>query len=233
MKQSEGTVTLTIKKTHLYVALAVVIAFGSGLGVSWLFSRSATTSPQVSSQSSGQQAQQPSIVQVDIEGRPYLGPEDAPVTIVEFTDYECPFCGRHFRETMPQLLREYEDTVKYVSLNFPIATIHPFAQQAGEAAECAHDQGKFWEYHDRLFQNQEALDAGSLKIYAEEVGLGVDFFSTCLDSGAKAQLVLDDLQDGRRYGVTGTPTFFINGQRLVGAQPLSSFQTLIEAALSR
>ena len=233
MEPNEDRVTFTIKKTHLYIAWALVIAFGSGFGAAWVLLPSSTGSPQVATQSTFQPEQQPPIVQVDIEGRPYLGPEDAPVTIVEFTDYECPFCGRHFRETLPQLFQEYEGTIKYVVLNFPISRIHPFAQQAGEAAECAYDQGKFWEYHDTLFQNQDALDVESLKRYAGDIGLNIDVFSACLDSGATAQRVLDDVQDGLSYGVNATPYFFINGQVLVGAQPFNSFQTLIDAALSR
>ena len=234
-QRSDDSVTFTVKKTHLWVAmgLALILAFGGGLGVSWLYYRSETTSPQISTENASRQTQQASVVQIDIDGRPYLGPEDAQVTIAEFTDYECPFCARHFRDTMPQLLREYDGDIKYVILNFPISRIHPFAQKAAEAAECAYDQNKFWEYHDVLFQNQRALDAPSLKIHAEEVGLDTDAFSACLDSGAKAPLVLDDLQDGQRYGVSATPTFFINGQRLIGARPFRSFQTLIDAALSR
>ena len=233
MEQSEDTVTFAIKKANLYVAVALFVAFGSGFGVAWTLFHDATPSSQVSTQSPLQQAQRPSVVQIDIEGRPFIGPEDAPVTMVEFTDYECPFCGRHFRETMPELRREYEDVLKYVVLNFPISGIHRFAQQASEAAECAYDQGRFWEYHDLLFQNQGALDVESLKEHARDIDLDTDAFSTCLDSGAKAQLVLDDVQDGLSYGVSGTPTFFINGQILVGAQPFDSFQSLIDAALSR
>ena len=234
-QRSDDSVTFTVKKTHLWVAmgLALILAFGGGLGVSWLYYRSETSSPQISTENASQQTQQASAVQVDIDGRPYLGREDAPVTVVEFTDYECPFCRRHFQDTMPRLLGEYEGNIKYVILNFPISRIHPFAQKAAEAAECAYDQNKFWEYHDVLFQNQQALDAQSLKIHAEDVGLDTDVFTNCLDSGAKAQLVLDNLQDGENYGVSGTPTFFINGQRLIGARSFSSFQTLIDAALSR
>ena len=229
MRQSEDTFTFAIKKSALNAALVVIISFGSGFGVAWFIFGSRTAAPQVSNQSAIQVA---SNFELDLEGRPYRGPEDAQVTIVEFADYECPFCGSHFRETLPQLLGEYEGRIKYVVLNFPISRIHPFAQQAGEAAECAHDQGRFWEYHDMLFQNQEALDVESLKLYAAEVGLNTEAFNTCLDSGDKTQLVLDDIQDGLSYGVSGTPTFFINGQILVGAWPFDRFQTLIDAALS-
>lgn len=170
---------------------------------------------------------------IDVQGRPYFGPENAPVTIVEFVDYECSFCGRHARETLPELRHEYEGTMKYVIFNFPISRIHPFAHQAGQAAECAHDQGEFREYHDILFQHQQALDRESLKLYAENMGLDTTDFSNCLDSDAKGQLILDDIQAAQSYVVGATPTFFINGKILVRALPFSSFQTLIDEALSR
>ena len=227
--QSDDAVTFAIKKSTLNAAFIVVISFASGFGSAWfIFGRSSATSPQASNQTA---FEQPVDFRPDLRGRPSLGPEDAPVTIVEFTDYECPFCGRHFRETLPQLLGEYEGTIKYVVLNFPISSIHPFAQQAAEAAECAHDQGQFWEHHDVLFQNQAALDIRSLKTYAQGIGLEAEQFDTCLDSGAKADLVLADFDDGVSYGVTGTPAFFINGQILVGAYPFDQFQILIDEAL--
>lgn len=229
IQRDEGVFTVTIRKTHLYVALAVVLAFGAGIGGSWLFSRSGATSAEVSDQSLLEPPQSPA-VQIDIEGRPYLGPADAPVTIVEFTDYECPFCGRYFRDTLPQLQGEYEGQVKFVVMNYPLP-YHPLAQPAAEAAECASDQGKFWEYHDTLFGNQDALDTDSLKKYALDLGLDTEAFKACLDSDATELRVLRDVLDGQSYGITGTPTFFINGQRLVGARPFTMFQTLIDAAL--
>ena len=152
---------------------------------------------------------------------------------MEFTDYQCPFCGRHFRQTLPQILNGYEGEVRYVIINYPISVIHPFAQKASEAAECAYDQGEFWEYHDLLFQNQQALDTEALKGYASGLGLDPDAFDTCLDSGEKEQQVLADFQLGQDYGVTGTPTFFVNGRRVRGAQPFASFKTLIDTALGR
>ena len=238
MQQRESTFTFTIRKSDLFLALVLLVAFGSGFGVAWGLFRSESTSLQASIPSAVSQdpltaLQQPTVVDIEVAGRPYFGPEDAPVTIVEFIDYECPFCGRHARETIPQLRQEYEDAIKYVIFNFPISRLHPFAHQAGEAAECAHDQGKFWEYPDLLFQNQQALDLESLKLYAENIGLDTTDFSTCLDSDAKAQRVIDDVQAAQSYGVRATPTFFINGRRLVGALPFSSFEMLIDAELNR
>lgn len=232
----------------MYVVLALVVGFGAGIGVAKGF-LSPEPAEGTTAQSAAQAALAPSqplarvttpveaaapptlSVQIATEGRPFLGPEDALVTIVEFSDYQCPFCGRHFQQTLPQLLREYEGRVRYVLMNYPISSIHSFAQKAGEAAECAYDQDRFWEYHDALFRNQEALDLDSLKRYAVDIGLDASLFSMCLDSGAKTELVLKDFQEGQSYGVTGTPTFFINGRRLIGARPFTSFKTMIDAAL--
>ena len=252
-KQSNDLVTLKFRRSHLFAGLVILglaVGFGAGYGVTREFltdepveqTTASATAPQTAQQPAAQAqqpaAQQPaaqpavgSVVQVSVEGRPFIGPEDAPVTIVEFSDYQCPFCGRHFQQTLPQLLREYEGKVKYVLINYPIASLHPFAQKAGEAAECAFDQGKFWEYHDALFTNQQSLGVDSLKRYASDLGLNAATFNTCLDSGAKTAQVLKDFQDGQSYGVTGTPTFFINGQRLVGARPFDSFKSIIDAAL--
>lgn len=172
--------------------------------------------------------QQGSIVQIPVEGRPFQGPEDAVVTLVEFTDYHCSFCGRYFRETSPQLLSQNEGKIKYVVLNFPLSSIHP---HAWKAAECVYDQGKFWEYHDLLFENQSALGVASLKGYAADLGLDTEVFNVCLDSGAKTEQVQNDIQVGQKAGVTGTPTFSINGRLLVGAKLLNIFQAQIDAAL--
>lgn len=248
-EKDTGTVTISFRKSYLFAVFTLVVGFGAGFGVHAVMS-DGTSAPPVVAQVSEQNVQaaqippppppsnavvpqQASALQISVEGRPYLGPEEASVTIVEFTDYQCPFCSRHFRETFGQLIQEYEGRVKYVVRNYPIATIHPFAQKAAEAAECAYDQDKFWEYHDLLFENQQSLDTESLKAYAAELDLETGSFDTCLDSDAKAQLVLQDFQDGQSYGVTGTPTFFINGQRLVGAQPFASFKTVIDAAINR
>ncbi len=163
--------------------------------------------------------------------RPYRGPADAPVTIVEFTDYQCPFCARHFQQTYPLLLQNYGDRIKYIVRNFPIVQSHRHAMEAAEAAECAFDQGKFWEYHDRLFEGNSALDHENLKRYAEDVGLDTLRFSECLDSGRKSPIVARDLEDGSRNGVRGTPTFFINGRILIGAQHYAVFRDYIERAL--
>lgn len=164
---------------------------------------------------------------------PALGPDDALLTMVHFSDYQCPFSKSYFDETEPLILANYGDLVRYVFRDFPLATIHPQAQKAAEAAQCAFDQGKFWEYHDVLFQNQKALEVVDLKAYAAALGLDESAFNSCLDSGKYAQEVDKDIEDGKSYGVLGSPTFFINGRKVVGALPYSTFQIVIEEELAK
>lgn len=158
------------------------------------------------------------------------GDEDAEKTIIEFSDFECPFCGRFYRDTLPQIQSEFIDTgkVKFIYKHFPIPQIHQFALKAAEASECAADQGKFWEYHDTLFENQPRLSNRNLKSYAAEIGLNTTLFDACLDSGAMAQRVRADLEESRRRGVSSTPTFFIGEQKIEGSQPFSAFELILK-----
>jgi len=172
-----------------------------------------------------------------VDDDPFLGEENAPVTIVEFTDYQCPFCGRHFSQTFGQIKSSYIDTgkVKYVIRDFPLS-FHPFAQKAAEATECAEEQDSFWEMHDKLFANQNTLDVASLKGYAAELGLDQDAFDTCLDGGEFAAEVQKDMADGSAAGISGTPGFWVigadgKGELVSGAQPFASFQAAIERHL--
>ncbi|MBI2629047.1 DsbA family protein [Candidatus Pacearchaeota archaeon] len=173
---------------------------------------------------------------VSADDDPVLGNANAPVTIIEFSDYQCPFCERFFTSTLPQIKKDYIDTgkAKLVYRDFPLSSIHPYAQKAAEAAECAGEQGNnfYWKMHDKLFGNQNALDIESLKKYAQEISLDTNKFNTCLDSGAMAQEVSKDTADGTSYGVQGTPAFFINGQEISGAQPFESFKSIIDAELA-
>ncbi|NNG15593.1 MAG: thioredoxin domain-containing protein [Gemmatimonadales bacterium] len=164
------------------------------------------------------------------DGRPFRGPADAPVTVVEFTDYECAFCRRHHRNTYPLIVAAYEGKVKYVVRNYPVKGLHPRAMQAAQAAECAALQGKFWEYQDLLLQR--GLSRESLDAHAREVGLDLVRFTSCLDSEKTAALVEQDLEEGRRRGIPGTPAFFINGRPLFGAQPVEVFQAVIDSMLA-
>ncbi|HJX60961.1 MAG TPA: DsbA family protein [Dehalococcoidia bacterium] len=173
----------------------------------------------------------PAVVEASVDDDPAWGPEDAPVTIIEFSDFQCPFCSRFFTETYPQIRQEYEGQVRFVYRDFPLTSLHENAQKAGEAGECADEQGKFWDYHDTLFNNASALDDASLKGYASQLGLDSGTFDQCLDSGKYTEEVQKDYQEGISYGVTGTPAFFINGVTLIGAQPYANFKAAIDAAL--
>lgn len=158
------------------------------------------------------------------------GPKKAEVTIVEFSDYQCPYCGRFFEETLPILLKTYEGKVRFVFKDFPLP-MHPEAPKASEAAHCAGDQDKYWEYHDILFANQTSLGEDALKGYARQLNLETQTFDACLSSGKYTGKVKEATAVGRGAGVNGTPTFFINGERLVGAQPIDEFKRRIDQIL--
>jgi len=226
-------VTIRIRRSALYALGGLLVGLILGFALASALDDDPETVVQQPPGSAGTTTtpQPPPVQEIDVEGRPSQGPEDAKVTIVEFTDYQCPFCSRYYKETYPKLLEAYERRVRYVVRNFPISSIHPLAQGAAEAAECAHDQGKFWKYHDVLFENQNALDLPSLKRYAAQVGLDRERFDACMREGEKAAVVRKDLEDGRRYGVRGTPTFFVNGQFLAGAKPLDEFRAVIDPKL--
>lgn len=176
--------------------------------------------------------QPPSIfrVAVSIDGAPVRGAAEAPVTVVEFSDFHCPFCKRA-QTTLTQILERYPGKVRHVYRDFPVEGLHPQARQAAEAARCAHDQGKFWDYHDMLFTNSPRAAPDDLRRYAEQVGLDVPTFERCVSTGAHRATVQRDLEEGARLGVTGTPAFFVNGRLLSGAQPLDAFAGVIEEEL--
>jgi protein-disulfide isomerase len=167
----------------------------------------------------------------EIAGRAAYGPDDAPVTIVEYTDYECSFCARYNRLIFPQILETYGDDIRYLIRHFPLPQLHPSATRAARAAVCAERQNAFWQYHDLLFQQEQGLSRESLLTYAGQAGLEQDTFEICLSSEEAAQVVRDDLERGATYGVRGTPAFFINGRVVIGAQPLEAFTRIIDSAL--
>jgi protein-disulfide isomerase/plastocyanin len=173
-------------------------------------------------------------VDVSADDDPSKGSANAPVTIIEFSDFQCPFCERFYTDTLPQLEEKYIKTgkVKLVYRDFPLENIHPEARPAAHAAESADEQGKFWEFHDKLFENQASLGASNYKKWAEELGLDMKKFNDCVDTEKYAGEVSKDLADGSAVGVSGTPAFFVNGKLLSGAQPFSAFQAAIEAELA-
>ena len=171
-------------------------------------------------------------IEVSIQGAPFKGGEKAPVTIVEFSDFHCPFCKRVV-PTLAQLESKYGDKVKLVFRDFPIDSLHPGASKAHEAARCANEQGKFWAYHDKLFTNPPKSSPEIFKGFAKEVGLEPVAFETCLGSGKHQAAIKKDVEEGQRLGETGTPAFFINGRLLSGAQPLEAFARVIDEELAR
>lgn len=188
-------------------------------------------------------AAQPVNMVVTLDGEPMKGDKNAKVVLVEFTDYQCPFCARHVRDTMPQIEAEYVKTgkLRYVTREFPLESIHPLAFKAAEAALCAGEQGKYWEMHARLFANQRALAAADLASHAQAVGLDQTNFTKCLEGGTKGAKVRKDLADGAKAGVTGTPAFFIGvadganvkvTRTIKGAHPFASFKEAIDAVLA-
>jgi protein-disulfide isomerase len=174
----------------------------------------------------------PDLPRIDVEAKgPSRGPTNAPVTIVEFSDFQCPYCGREY-PVIERLLKEYDGKLRLVFRHYPL-DFHPFAQKAAEAGACAQDQGKFWELHDKMFSNQAKLAVADLKGYAKSLGMDATKFDKCLDSGEKKPLVDDDLKAGTAAGVSGTPAFFINGIFINGAQPYEHMKQAVDRELRK
>lgn len=166
------------------------------------------------------------------EADPAIGNPDAAVTLVEFSDFECPFCAAA-APTLKQLRENYGDQIRLVWKDFPLTQIHPNAYRAAEAGHCAREQGGFWEFHDVLFANQQALDDASLKVHAAGIGLDTAAFDACLDSSRYGDRVRTGMDMGTMLGVSATPTVFINGRAVSGAQPYEVFTAIIDEELAR
>jgi protein-disulfide isomerase len=164
-------------------------------------------------------------------GDPFKGAANAPITIVEFSDFQCPYCAR-VNPTLEQVMKTYGDKVKIVFKDFPLPN-HPQAPKAAEAAHCAGEQGKFWELHDKMFANQQALQVPMIKQYATELELDMTAFNQCLDSGTHATRVAENLKSGESLGVGSTPTLYVNGRPVVGAQSFDYFKAVIDEELAR
>jgi len=229
-KEKQGDLTIKIKKgdlwrysTFLLLALLVVGAF--------VFFTGGDDNGNVNN--NGNTGGTPSQVSADADDDAVLGDADAPVTIIEFSDYQCPFCGRFYAQTLPLLKSQYVDTgkVKMVFRDFPLTQIHPMAMPAAQATECVREEGgddAFWEMHDVLFENQESLSNANLIMWAKEIGYDIE---DCLNSGKYASEVQNDIKDAVAAGGQGTPYFVINGKPLSGAQPFEAFQQIIESEL--
>lgn len=169
---------------------------------------------------------------VTSEGHPSRGAAAAPVTIVEFSDFECPYCGGLF-PTLKRIEEDYKDKIRIVYRQFPLTNIHPNAQKAAEASLCANEQDKFWQFHDAMFSDQNKLAVDDLKATAAALSLNPQTFSTCLDSGKYAVAIRDSIAEGAKAGVDGTPALFINGRFLGGNQPYEEIVKVIDDELLR
>lgn len=216
-----------MKDTWIWIAIAAI----AGFLAAYLLFQPKREQP-VTQQPPAQTAPSPQV----LLDEPAQGAEDAPVTIVEFADFKCGFCLRHFVQTLPILKEEYIVTgkVRYIFRNFPILGVQ--SRWAALAAECAHEQGRFWEYHDKLFmltQQGQELVRSRLKSVAAELGLDSAQFDSCLDSSKYLDEVQDDFALGQSKGVTGTPAFLINDELIIGAQPIEVFRQKIEEAQAK
>lgn len=235
---------VTFKLSHFYSVL-VLLAFGVGILVGYvLWGRGATAiaaapaQTPAAGQPSGQVAEAPATAQpqytrydIPTEGYPSLGPDDAPITIVEFSDFQCPYCRRFHDDTFQALLDAYPGQVRFVYRNLPLTSIHSEALPAAIASLCANDQNAFWDYHGKLFSS-ETLGEETYIQYATVLGLNVEEFSACLSSGKYDDFIQEDMDFALNLGVQSTPTFFVNGLAIVGAQPLSSFQQIIDKEMA-
>jgi len=224
------------------VAAVIVVAGAAGINHAWpIFGESGGGNSTVSvALPTAAATEEAPVVEMDVADAPTKGPKDAKVTIVEFSDFECPYCARFVTQTMPQILSNYGDKVLFAFRNYPLPpSMHPYAQKAAEASECANDQGAFWQYHDMLFEKQDELSAliqadatnglaqviAKMEEYAASLSLDTAKFNQCLESGADAEKVASDqkaMTDAlSKAGVTryGTPAFFINGKFVSGAYP--------------
>ncbi len=235
--------TITFKATHFYSVL-VVLAFVIGILTGYIvWGRSPIQTQTVIDNQPAAQApvvevpgatQPPQFTRYDIpaDGFPGIGPDNAPIVIVEFSDFQCPFCKRFHDETYEQLLAAYPDKIRFVYRHLPLTSIHPEAFPSAEASMCANEQNTFWEYHDKIFENQDKLGRELYLQIASDLMLDTTAFEGCLNAGKYKDLIQQDSDFALNLGVQSTPTFFINGLALVGAQPLSAFTQIIDKELA-
>jgi protein-disulfide isomerase len=191
------------------------------------------------------QPQAPQEAVLNLTDAPFRGQKNAKLTLVEFSDYQCPFCARHVVQTLPQIVNDYVNTgkLKYFRRDFPLESIHPVAAKAAEAAHCAGEQGKYWEMHDRLVANVRSLNAKTMPEHAQALGLDGARFQQCYDSGKYAARVRSDMSEGMKAGVSGTPMFFLGlttdnlaswkaTKSLMGAVPYSEFKEALDGLLA-
>ncbi len=212
------------KSLSPFVNLLIPVAFILGLGSGYLLWGHATKSAAAG-------ATEVQRVDASTDGDPSIGPEDAPVTIIEFSDYQCPYCQAWYQQVYDQLMANYPGKIRFVYRDLPLPG-HPESLPAAEAANCAGEQGVYWKFHDDLFSGQYSLGRAAYEQYAADLGLDTAAFTACLDDHRFQAEVKADAVDADRLGLTGTPSFVINGRILIGAQPFESFKSIIDEELA-
>lgn len=243
------TLPTPVRQFTLSVPVAILIGAAMISG-SVLYSGAGTRGSLTAAAGAGDSATAPTVVDpatLVSASDPVLGNADAPVTIVEFSDFQCPYCRQFWVDTYPQLKKNYIDTgkAKLVYRNFPLP-FHPEAEPAALAGDCANDQGKFWQFHDIAFTQQQkkeptmttvtstiSFSDNDIKQWAQQTGLDMQQFNSCFDSAQHKADVDADTAVGSQSGVSGTPSFFINGQLIIGAQPYEVFQQMIDQELAK
>ena len=239
--------TVTFKRSHFY-AVVSVLAFAAGILVGYVaWGYNTQTVPTVAVVQTAPPPE-PHIYDIETEGHPSFGPADAPIVIVEFSDYQCPYCYRWHVETYDALMAAYPGKIRFVYRNFPLTNIHQNAFPSAEAALCAGDQNAYWEFHEVLFDNYSklnnetgtVLDQAAYNGFARGLGLDVTVFEKCMTGHKYQQAIIDDINYASNLpydtngeaAVGGTPTFFVNGHRLGGAYPIEYFKEIIDAELA-
>ena len=245
-KTAKGEITITFQRWHIY-AILMPLVFGLGLGIGYLVwgqllvgdaSEAAaqaiteTAADPVAGQDSPDANAEIVRYEIPVDDDPSIGPENAAITIVEFSDYECPYCRKWHSDVFTKLMEEYPEQVRLVYRDFPLSSIHANAAPAAEAANCANEQGKFWPFHEKLFSAELGLGEQAYQEYATSLGLNLQSFLECVNSDRYQEEVQADYQFAADLGVRSTPTFFINGIAVVGAQPFEVFQQVIDKELA-
>ncbi|MFH1326229.1 MAG: DsbA family protein [Candidatus Falkowbacteria bacterium] len=222
----------------LGIAIFAVIGFLVMLGLYFKDNKSSEVAGETEQNQEEEQPNQPekpTLAEFNITENDHIrGNFDAPITIVEFSDFQCPYCDK-FHVTMKKVMETYPDKVRWVYKHFPLDSIHPLARQTAEASECANDQEKFWEYADKIYENQADISADTIKSMAKEIGLNMTNFNSCIDDGKYKDKVNTDYQEGLSKGVRGTPGNFVNGDVTLapGAVEFERIKTIIDAELSK
>lgn len=221
-------------RSSLVWVILLIVAFAAGLGTGYVTwgnqpaAQAAAPGAPTAATTSQAAVQR---VNVPIEGKPMFGPANAPVTIVEFSDFQCPYCKQWFTATWPQIQKTYGSKVRLVYRDFPLTSIHPEAEPAAEAANCANEQNQYWAYHDKLMASS-SLSSDLYIQFASALNLDMTKFQDCLSSHRYQTAIKADADYGASLGITGTPTFFVNGIPMVGAQPFSVFKSVIDQELA-